>query len=382
MTASVRLLAGTAVLVGAHALLAQLCVRVAVRRAMRAASGVPPDRRAVMRALYPEAVAGAVCWVLCVALFARSGEGELPGAGPVLVLSVATAALLVSIFLPFAQLEVRRSGERLRGKRAIAVLARTAALQVIGYGIGISVFTAAVVLAARLEAAPAWLRAAMGGAGMIAGLAIVYGVYPLLVRVLYRARPLDDAGLADALARLGEASGVRLGRLYRVPAPWGAANAMVSGILPGVRWVFVTDALLNQAPADEVAAIVAHELAHLEHRHLSRNFWRTAAGVVISGVGLFGVRTLLTSLGLGGGPVTLVIAVMAAWVVLALVWSLPSTRRHEVEADRTAARWVGAELYARALTRLHDLNGVASDPGRVERLMSTHPGLSERLRKL
>ena len=45
-------------------------------------------------------------------------------------------------------------------------------------------------------------------------------------------------------------------------------NAAVAGLLPSMRYVFVTDALLLYLRDDEMEAVIAHELGHVRRRHL------------------------------------------------------------------------------------------------------------------
>ena len=58
-----------------------------------------------------------------------------------------------------------------------------------------------------------------------------------------------------------------------------AANAYVSG-LGGSRHIVLFDTLLRDFPRDEVRMVVAHELAHVERRHvLKGSTWAAALAV-------------------------------------------------------------------------------------------------------
>src|SRR5947208_8027930 len=48
----------------------------------------------------------------------------------------------------------------------------------------------------------------------------------------------------------------------------GVANAMVAGPLPWVRYVFLSDRLLEGLTPDEVEAVFGHEVGHVRHGHL------------------------------------------------------------------------------------------------------------------
>jgi hypothetical protein len=64
----------------------------------------------------------------------------------------------------------------------------------------------------------------------------------------------------------------------------GMTNAAVMGVLAPVRYVLLTDALLEQMSDDQVEAVMAHELAHIRKRHL---LWL----VLVAGVALVAVET-------------------------------------------------------------------------------------------
>src|SRR5262249_15222101 len=48
----------------------------------------------------------------------------------------------------------------------------------------------------------------------------------------------------------------------------GMANAMVTGPLPWLRYVFLSDRLLEALAPDEVEAVFGHEVGHVRHGHL------------------------------------------------------------------------------------------------------------------
>ncbi|HLA86247.1 MAG TPA: M48 family metalloprotease [Thermoguttaceae bacterium] len=61
-------------------------------------------------------------------------------------------------------------------------------------------------------------------------------------------------------------------------------NAAVTGFWPRLRYVFLTDGLLEWLDNDQIAAVFGHELAHVRHRHL----WLRAAAMLIPlSLGLF-----------------------------------------------------------------------------------------------
>jgi Zn-dependent protease with chaperone function len=92
--------------------------------------------------------------------------------------------------------------------------------------------------------------------------------YPLIAATTWKTSPLSDGGLADELRQTALQRGLR-------PVPvrvWNTGkclvNAVVVGLVPGTRRIFLTDELLRQFEQREVCAIFRHELGHIAARHL------------------------------------------------------------------------------------------------------------------
>lgn len=160
-------------------------------------------------------------------------------------------------------------------------------------------------------------------------------------------------------------------RLHFRKAPAIGANAFA---LPGGD-IVVTDALVALAPTDaHVAAVVAHELGHVAHRHGLRNLIQASVLAAVIGVWTGDFSALATA----GGT-----------VVLGSAYS----RDFEFEADA----W-GAELLTRngrspvllatmlkRLERAHRAtDAAASEPagGGLGDYLSSHPATAERIARL
>lgn len=99
----------------------------------------------------------------------------------------------------------------------------------------------------------------------IAGLTLAF---PQLISTIWKTTPLPDGQLRERLTRLAGKLGVRC-RDFRVWHTNGQVmNAAVAGILPNTRYVFLTDALLEFLDEEEIAAVIVHELGHVQRRHL------------------------------------------------------------------------------------------------------------------
>jgi Zn-dependent protease with chaperone function len=242
---------------------------------------------------------------------------------------------------------------------------------------------AVVQLAVRL-AGPWWW--ALSAGVFAAGLAAAIRLAPLVVVLLGRARPVERATLVARLAELSRRAGVSIDRVDEFQADASASTtALVAGV-GRTRRVFISSEIVRDWSHDEIAVVVAHELAHLARHDLWRTFALDASllggalGLADLAVGRFG-----PSLGLGG-PASLaalpLIALVAgcAWVAATPLRHAQS-RAHEHRADRAAlALTGGAEAFGSAIRRLGAKHLAEERPSRLTRwLYHRHPSVAERL---
>lgn len=96
----------------------------------------------------------------------------------------------------------------------------------------------------------------------------VFLVAPFVLRYVWDAVPLGDGELRSALLQVAEQSRVRLRRLLVWRTGGTMINGAAVGILPGLRFVLLTDGLLDHLSLDQVRAVAAHEFGHIRRRHL------------------------------------------------------------------------------------------------------------------
>ncbi len=162
----------------------------------------------------------------------------------------------------------------------------------------------------------------LGGEGLllslVAGWLLVLAllaVLPAALAVLWGARPLPDDELARSLAADCRRAGVPDARLRLWRSPGGSVhNALAIGLLPGMRWVMLSEDLLRDLPPEQVRAVVAHELGHHRHRHLLIYLWFAFACLLAK----WGAFVLLVE--------------GASWSEPGLVWSLPGVAALPFEA--------------------------------------------------
>lgn len=91
---------------------------------------------------------------------------------------------------------------------------------------------------------------------------------PLFIRIAWPTRSLPDGPLRRRLLRVAERAGFRFTDVLVWDTGGALLNACVTGIVPGFRYVLLTDSLVDTMTPVEVAAVFGHEIGHIAHRHL------------------------------------------------------------------------------------------------------------------
>lgn len=212
-----------------------------------------------------------------------------------------------------------------------------------------------------------------------------------------------DAGSApeyyDIVRQLAENAGLPMPRVYIMHND--QPNAFATGRNPENAAVAATSGLLNQLSREEVAGVIAHELAHIKnHDTLIMTITATIAGAIsmLANFGLFfGGNRNNNPLGFIGTLLVIFVAPMAAALV-----QMAISRGREFEADRIGAEISGKpEHLASALVKIS--NGAARIPNETaerhpetgqlmiinplngkgrDNLFSTHPATQNRIDRL
>ncbi len=99
-------------------------------------------------------------------------------------------------------------------------------------------------------------------------IALLIVLFPLFLSGIWETRPLPAGELRDRLERVARRAGLQVRGILVWNTGGLVINAAVAGILPGLRYVFLSDGLLNNLSHDEVQAVFGHEVGHIRHRHL------------------------------------------------------------------------------------------------------------------
>jgi Zn-dependent protease with chaperone function len=118
---------------------------------------------------------------------------------------------------------------------------------------------------------------------------VVLAFFPWVLRIILGLKPLPASPLRERLMAAAHRLRFRFSNILLWNTNGAVANAMVAGIVPQVRYVVLTDRLINDLTPDEVEAVFGHEVGHIKHHHMA--FYLTF--IVISLSTLSVVATLL-----------------------------------------------------------------------------------------
>ncbi|WP_050872116.1 M48 family metallopeptidase [Comamonas testosteroni] len=227
-------------------------------------------------------------------------------------------------------------------------------------------------------------------------------IFPSFIAPLFnKFEPLADESLKSRVTRLMERCGFAAKGLFVMDGSRRSAhaNAYFTGFGNSKRVVFF-DTLLRQLSPGEVEAVLAHELGHFKHKHISKRM------VLMFGVSLLGFALLgwlsqqmwfYTGLGVSVllGPemgiatdnnaLALLLFMLAVPVFSFFVTPLMSamSRRDEFEADAYAMQQADGAQLASALLKLYEDNAstLTPDPWYVSFYYS-HPPAVDRLARM
>jgi heat shock protein HtpX len=197
-------------------------------------------------------------------------------------------------------------------------------------------------------------------------------------------RPAELPGLFSIL--VGVCSRARLSRLpdiYCLPAP-GDMNAYALGGPEGAA-IILTEGLLRRMTCDEIAGILAHEVAHIRNNDIWTMSWAAALHRAIEWTSLTGL-VLLRAQHNGMAVNQPLAALLRAAPSIAQLLRLALSRTRELDADATALELTGdPRALIAVLDKLERHHAgfpalpVASREEGTMRLLRSHPATSERV---
>jgi len=246
-----------------------------------------------------------------------------------------------------------------------------------------------------METGGAWWWVWAWGA-LVAYQLFVMWIAPNVIMPLFnKFTPLEDETLKARVNALMSRAGFTAKGFFVMDGSRRSAhsNAFFTGFGAAKRVVFF-DTLLAQLNADEMEAVLAHELGHFKHRHILQ-MMATSFAFSLVGLALLGWLSqqtwFYTGLGvapnLQGGNSALALILFMLFLPLLTFFITPMSsrrsRRFEFEADAYAASHSDGTSLASALLKLYQDNAstLTPDPWFVAFYYS-HPPASQRIARI
>lgn len=250
-----------------------------------------------------------------------------------------------------------------------------------------------------------------GSSGMtiafVFALVINFGSYwysDKIVLKMYKAKEITSENspkFFTLVQQLSQNAGLPMPKLYVIND--STPNAFATGRNPEHAAVAATTGILNGLNNDELAGVIAHELAHIKHRDiLIGTIAATVVGTITFLAQIAGWAMIFSGRGGGrddrDGLSSLFLIILAP--IAATLLQLAVSRSREFAADQGSARISGKPLaLASALAKISQANRLKpvshSGPatahmfivnplrsGGFRKLFSTHPAIEERIKRL
>lgn len=222
-----------------------------------------------------------------------------------------------------------------------------------------------------------------------------------IVLTMYRAQEVTEAEAPDLyrlVHNLATQAGLPMPKLYIIPDE--SPNAFATGRNPSHAAVAVTQGILRLLSWEELAGVLAHELAHVKNRDILIQTVAATIGAAITYLAqfgfLFGGRSDDEE---GGSSFVGMLLMMILAPIAAMIVQMAISRSREYMADATGAHICQNPLWlASALDKLR--RGSEAIPmhanqatahmfivhpaigGMMSNLFSTHPPIEERIARL
>ncbi len=168
---------------------------------------------------------------------------------------------------------------------------------------------------------------------------IVLFIAPLFIRYIWATRRLENGDLRDRLERQCK----RVGLKYREILVWDShgliVNAAVMGFIAPIRFVLLSDGLIETMSPRQIEAVFGHEAGHVRHHHLQFFVVFSVLSMLVVG-GILELLNRFTNIGDG-------ILQLIAMVATLLVWGAGFgwvSRCFERQADIFGVRAITADI--------------------------------------
>ncbi len=227
---------------------------------------------------------------------------------------------------------------------------------------------------------------------------IVSYVYPTIIAPIFnKFTPLEDGELRERIESLFEKTGFHTSGIFVMDASRRSnhSNAYFTGLGKNKR-IVLYDTLLKQLSVDEVLSVLAHELGHCKHHHVTK---RLFVMIVLVYASLFladrvvNLPALYEAFGVDAQEMNSIIRLFGIFLLglcfegyswIFSVLSNISSRRDEFQADSYARNMMGTgEYLVTALIKLNKENMSEISVPKIYSLFNySHPPLVERIKNL
>ena len=223
-----------------------------------------------------------------------------------------------------------------------------------------------------------------------------------IVLKMYKAKEVKESEahrLFKIVREVSQAANIPMPKVYIIPSE--QANAFATGRNPQHASVAATQGILNLLNDDELKGVMAHEIAHVKNRDiLISSVAATIAGVISYVAFMARWAAIFGGRGRDSGNLVSLIVLAIITPLIATIIQLAISRSREYLADATGAKIVqNSNGLASALEKLHSdvkrhpmrlgnqstAHLFISNPFRargIMKLLSTHPPMNERVRRL
>jgi len=206
--------------------------------------------------------------------------------------------------------------------------------------------------------------------------------------IFYKFEPLENEELKSRLVTLSQRAGTRVRGVYKwnLSEKSKKANAALTG-LGSTRRIILADTLLEHYSADEIEAVLAHELGHHVHKHILKSI---AVQAAITFVGFWAANWVLhyavdrahmfeTLSDFANLPLLVLVSTVLSFVLLPALNAY--SRYNERQADRYAFQSIASvDPFISSMNKLADQNLAERTPSRwVELFFHSHPAISRRV---
>lgn len=210
----------------------------------------------------------------------------------------------------------------------------------------------------------------------ILGAGLVLALSPPIVLAIWRTTRLPQGELRERLSDLCRRHRVRVGGFRIWDTRGMVLNGAVLGVIPRLRYVLLTDAVIERLERPQLDAVMAHEIAHVRRRHMP---WLIAGLIASLGWASVIVGAAEAALAKVTERAEWVSVAAVQGVALAAVFALGLTafgfisRLFERQADAFAVR-DAARSADRTIIEAPDAEAMAGALDRVARLNHIPPG--------